>query len=108
LLELENNGLLRSRKIRIDLDSWSDFVFEEDYQLMPLADLKIYITENKHLPEIPSEEELVEEGLDLAEMNKLLMQKVEELTLYLLDQNDKTEELQKEIEALKIELSSLK
>ena len=107
LLELENDGLLRSRKIRIDLESWSDFVFEEDYQLMPLADLKVYIAKNNHLPDIPSEGELVEEGLDLAEMNKLLMQKVEELTLYLLDQSDKTEQLQKEIEALKLKLSRL-
>lgn len=108
ILQLKSSGLLRARKIRIDLEDWSDFVFEEDYPLMPLTDLKVFIAKNKHLPQIPSEEELVEEGLDLAEMNKLLMQKVEELTLYLLEQNEKTEELQKEVEELKFKLSQMK
>lgn len=108
ILQLENDGLLRSRKIRIDLENWADFVFEENYNLMPLSDLKTYISKNKHLPEIPSEEEIVEDGLDLAQMNKLLMKKIEELTLYLLEQNDKTEDLQKEIEELKQQLSTIK
>src|SRR5690606_31893784 len=55
LLQLESDGLLRGRKIKLDLDSWADYVFNEDYQLMPISQLKNYIRENKHLPNIPSE-----------------------------------------------------
>jgi hypothetical protein len=60
---------------------WSDFVFEPRYQLMPLSKLQKYILKEKHLPEIPSAEKMVENGLDLAEMDKKLLQKIEELTL---------------------------
>lgn len=108
ILQLDNNGLLRARRIKIDADTWADFVFEEDYSLMPLADLKIYIDDKGHLPNVPSEKELAEEGLDLAQMNKLLMQKIEELTLYILEQNDKSEELEKKIEELQEQISKLK
>lgn len=91
-------------KIRIDLENWADFVFEKDYKLKPLPELESFINNNGHLPEIPSEKVMVEEGLDLAEMNKLLLQKIEELTLYLIEQNEKTENLSKEIEELKIKI----
>lgn len=93
-----------ARRIRIDLENWADFVFEKDYKLKPLPELESFINNNGHLPEIPSEKVMVEEGLDLAEMNKLLLQKIEELTLYLIEQNEKTENLSKEIEELKIKI----
>ncbi|MEX2484536.1 MAG: hypothetical protein WED10_08250 [Brumimicrobium sp.] len=105
ILQLENDGLLRSRKIRIDLDNWSDFVFEDDYQLMPLGELSTFVQANKHLPNVPSEKKLQEDGLDLAEMNKILMQKIEELTLYMIEQNEKTEKLQEEIKELKEQMA---
>lgn len=85
LLQLESDGLLRARKIRIDLQTWSDYVFDENYPLMSLQELDAYIKEHRHLPGVPSEEQLKEEGMEVAEMNQILMEKVEELTLYVIE-----------------------
>lgn len=71
-----------------------DYVFEEDYQLTKLDELENYLEENKHLPGIPSGKEMETNGFSLSEMNLLLLKKVEELTLYVINQ-------QKEIDALK-------
>jgi hypothetical protein len=100
LLQLDYNGLLHARRIKVDTDSWADFVFETNYNLMPLSEVKNFIEENKHLPGVPSEQMVIENGVDLVEMNKILMQKVEELTLYLIEQN-------KQIEALNIKFGML-
>jgi hypothetical protein len=62
--------------------NWPDYVFKKDYQLAPLTDVKTYIDQNHHLPEIPSEEQVAKDGLNLGEMDKVLVKKVEELTLY--------------------------
>ena len=64
--------------------SWCDYVFEKDYKLMPLNKLKTYIAENKHLPEIPTTAEIKQSGVNLGEINVLYLKKIEELTLYLL------------------------
>jgi hypothetical protein len=72
---------------------WCDFVFDNNYRLMPLNELKSYLEANKHLPGIPSEKEVQENDIDLAKMNKLLLQKVEELTLYILQQQEEIEKL---------------
>ncbi|BAU55157.1 hypothetical protein [Mucilaginibacter gotjawali] len=69
------------------LGNWPDYVFKKDYSLPLLSDVKTYIDQNHHLPEVPSEQEIAKDGLNLGEMNKLLMKKVEELTLYLIEQN---------------------
>jgi hypothetical protein len=72
-------------------------VFKKDYQLRPLSEVKTYIDQNQHLPEIPSAQEIAKDGLNLGEMNRLLVKKVEELTLYLIEQkeeNNKTREAQ--------------
>lgn len=97
LLQLSNNGLLRLRKVRVDSDTWADFVFDEDYKLMPLDELKSYLTINNHLPNVPSTSQVQEEGIDLAEMNKTLLQKVEELTLYILQQQEEIEAIKKSL-----------
>jgi hypothetical protein len=97
LLQLSNNGLLRLRKVRVDSDTWADFVFDEDYKLMPLNELKSYLTINNHLPNVPSTSQVQEEGIDLAEMNKTLLQKVEELTLYILQQQEEINEIKKSL-----------
>ena len=101
LLLLENNGLLRARRIKIDQQPWSDHVFDVDYELMPLDELQYFIQTNGHLPEVPTTEEVQENGVDLAETNALLLKKIEELTLYLLEQKEETEELRRELEELK-------
>jgi hypothetical protein len=75
-------------------------VFEKDYELQPLNEVEQYINEHKHLPNIPSAKEVETDGLNLGEMNKLLLQKVEELTLHLIEQQKVLEAQQKRIEAL--------
>lgn len=95
ILQLQSNGLMRARKIRVDAETWADFVFEEDYKLMSTDELRTFITVNNHLPNVPSAKTVEEEGIDLAEMNKILLQKVEELTLYMLEQQKQIDELKK-------------
>jgi hypothetical protein len=81
--------------------NWSDFVFNKDYKLNTLPEVEAYINKNKHLPEIPSAVEVVKDGIDLAQIDAKLLQKIEELTLYVIDLN-------KSVETLKAENKSLK
>ncbi len=89
-------GQVRAKEVRVTLTGWSDFVFDEGYRLPSLTELERYVKENRHLPDIPTESEVRQGGVDLGEMNALLLQKVEELTLYIID-------LQKQIDELKIQ-----
>lgn len=100
LFQLETNGLLRVRNVRVDTETWADFVFKKDYNLMPLSLVEQFIKEKGHLPNIPSEEVILEEGINIAEMNVLLMQKIEELTLYLIDQEKQILELKKQVSSI--------
>lgn len=104
LLQLEADGLLRGRRIKLDTDTWADYVFAADYPLMPLNELEAYLNNEKHLPNVPSETEVVTEGIDLGQMNVVLLEKVEELTLYLIEQNKKIEAQQLELDAIKQQL----
>lgn len=97
LLQLESDGLLRSRRIKIDQDSWADFVFEENYELLSIDSLEVYIQKNKHLPDVPSTSEVNANGVEIAEINTLLLQKVEELVLYTIQQEKEIQNLKKEI-----------
>ena len=84
-IKLSSNGYIRAREIKVDLDYIPDYVFKEDYNLMPLSELKKFVETNKHLPNVKSEKEFKEEGsYALGEMNLKLLEKVEELTLYIL------------------------
>ncbi|MDQ3047918.1 MAG: hypothetical protein M3R27_10250 [Bacteroidota bacterium] len=80
---------------------WADYVFADDYQLRSLNEVELFITENNHLPNVPSAENVVKEGVDLGKMDAKLLEKIEELTLYLIEQNKKLESIQKEVESLK-------
>jgi len=89
------NGI-RTEKIKVDIaasNGWADYVFEKNYNLMPLNELEKFITENKHLPEVPTTKEAIENGIELKEMNILLLKKVEELTLYVIQQQKELQEL---------------
>lgn len=86
---------------------WPDYVFKPEHQILSLPQLEKYIHENNHLPDIPSESEVKKEGLDLGNMDAKLLQKVEELTLYMLDVNKKLETLMIENEALKLKVKAL-
>lgn len=82
----EFHGTLRATKVNVDAKWWADFVFDTDYELMGLGELEQFIQTNKHLPNVPSEAEVLEEGLDLANMQAIQQQKIEELTLYIIQQ----------------------
>lgn len=97
-------GIL-TEKVKVALSSstdWADYVFAPDYKLKPLSEVEAFVKANKHLPNVPSAEQLVKDGgIDVNEMFAKQMEKIEELTLYLI-------EMKKEIDALKIENSELK
>lgn len=92
------NGKILAKEVEVVSVIQSDFVFEPDYALMPLSEVQVFIETNKHLPDVPSMFEFAEKGQNLAEVQDLLLRKIEELTLYLIQQ-------QKEIEALKAKLN---
>lgn len=84
--KLAVNGNILAKEVKVKTDiSVPDYVFEPDYELPQLADVEAYVKEHKHLPEIPSAADIARDGLDLAEMNLLLLKKVEELTLHLIE-----------------------
>lgn len=83
--KLAVNGTIRAREIKVETANWPDYVFGDDYDLKPLSEVERYINENGHLPEIPKASEVEAEGVSLGEMNKLLLKKVEELTLHLIE-----------------------
>lgn len=91
LMELDNNGLLYAREIKVNLDAWPDYVFDPNYHLMPLSELQEFISENNHLPNVPAACEMEETGINVAQSNVMLMEKVEELTLYLLQLKEQLE-----------------
>ncbi|MEL6634619.1 MAG: hypothetical protein AAFQ83_24350 [Bacteroidota bacterium] len=80
--------------------AWPDYVFAEDYAMKDLSEVEAFIKENKHLPDVPSEEEVNQEGIELVEMNATLLKKIEELTLYVIDQNKQIMAQNARIEAL--------
>lgn len=97
-LQLEASGLLRARHVRVDVATWPDYVFKTTYNLPSLEDTKEYIASNGHLPNIPSADRMVAEGMDVAEMNRMLLEKIEELTLYLIEQNERINALELQLE----------
>ncbi len=76
---------------------WPDYVFGNNYDLLPVPDLEKYVSQNKHLPGMPSSEDVTKNGIDLGNTQAALLKKVEELTLYIIDQNKKTDEQDKKI-----------
>jgi hypothetical protein len=94
---LSVDGGIVAKKCVIQIKDWADYVFASDYSLKPLEEVEAFIEENKHLPDVPSEKMVLEEGIELAEMNKILLQKVEELTLYLIEQDKKIKALENRI-----------
>jgi len=101
-------GKIGAREIKVTTNAGADFVFEPDYKLPALAELEKYVKANKHLPEIPTAAQMVKEGVNLGELNIKLLQKVEELTLHLIE---KDKQLQNEAALIKnqqVEIEALK
>lgn len=94
---LQVRGNIHAEEVKIDLLNWADFVFEDEYKLPKLSQVKKYIDINGHLEGIPSTKEVLENGVNLGELNKKLLQKVEELTLYTIEQEDKISKLKSEL-----------
>lgn len=93
-LAVDGDILAREVKVKSNI-SVPDYVFGPAYELPTLADIKTYVNEHKHLPEVPSAADINRDGLNLAEMNLLLLKKVEELTLYVIELKDEIESLKK-------------
>jgi len=91
--KLDVKGTIHSQEVKVDMLEWSDFVFKKEYNLPTLEQVEKHIAEKGHLENIPSEEEVLKNGINLGEMNAKLLQKIEELTLYIIEQDKKTENL---------------
>ena len=85
--KLDVNGTVHAKEVKVDMAGRADFVFEKEYQLPTLDEVEQHIHEKGHLPNIPNTKEVTENGLSLGESQKLLLQKIEELTLYSIEQN---------------------
>jgi chitodextrinase len=93
---LSVNGSIRSKEIIVE-SGWSDFVFEQDYDLATLEEVENYIIEHGHLKDIPSAAEVQSKGIGLAKMNTLLLMKIEEITLYLIEANKRIKQLENQL-----------
>jgi hypothetical protein len=96
--ELAVKGTITSKKVKVTQDGWADYVFDSSYQLVPLYQVEKYIQANKHLPEVPSAAEVKKEGLDLGDNQAVLLRKIEELTLYIIEQNKQAETQKQQLE----------
>ena len=106
---LSVNGKIACEEVLVKDDSnWPDYVFGKDYDLMSLKQLEKSIEKNNHLPGLPAAAEVEEEGFKLADMQRRVLEKVEELTLYTIEQGKLIQELQKKVEILEKENNKLK
>ncbi|RPE08829.1 hypothetical protein EGT74_17530 [Chitinophaga lutea] len=98
--KLQVKGSIKAQRVKVTLTGWPDFVFRPGYALPSLQELEAYVKEHRHLPNIPSEQEVLRDGVDLGDMNRQLLQKVEELTLYIIQQHKQIEQLSERINSL--------
>jgi hypothetical protein len=93
--KVTGNGEVFARRYTTTLNNIPDYVFKEGYNLMSLNELKTFINTQQHLPNIPSEKEFQKDGVDIGELNRLLLEKVEELTLYILQLEERISKIEK-------------
>jgi hypothetical protein len=103
---LSVNGRIRAKEIKVE-SNWADFVFAPGYRLRPLAEVEAHIQKHGHLPDVPSAKVVQAEGIGLGEANTLLLQKVEELTLYLIEQEKRAIEQEKKTRVLEERLAQV-
>ncbi|WP_422008214.1 hypothetical protein [Roseivirga pacifica] len=99
--KLEVNGTIRSKKLKVEASPWPDYVFSNEYELRGLEELESFIQQNGHLPEVPSEQEVKKTGQDLGQVQAVLLKKIEELTLYLIEEQKQRKKLEEELKELK-------
>jgi hypothetical protein len=102
------DGKLICTELEVKVTPWPDYVFAKNYQLRPLPELEAFIEKNGHLPNIPKAEDIENQSLALGNMSKLQMEKIEEITLYMIEINKRLQNLEKENERLKTELAKAK
>ncbi len=95
---------IRTRKVKVDALAWADYVFHANYRLRPLSEVEEYIKAHGHLPEVPSGEEVSKNGIDLADNQATLLKKIEELTLYVIEQNKRQENQERFIQEQRLQL----
>lgn len=95
--KLAVEGTVGARKIKVTQETWADYVFDSAYQLPSLTHVETFIKENKHLPEVPSAANVKKDGLDLGDNQVVLLKKIEELTLYIIQQNKKMEIIERRL-----------
>jgi hypothetical protein len=93
--KLSVNGNVRAKKVIVSQSGWPDYVFDSSYSLKPLNELKSFIAKHKHLPEIPSAKEVKEQGISLGDGQALLLKKIEELTLYILQLENRIKKMER-------------
>jgi hypothetical protein len=95
--KLTVNGTIYGKEVKVDLNvPGPDYVFEKDYKLPSLEEIKLYIDRHKHLPEVPSAKDMEQNGINVSAMNMILLKKIEELTLHVIEQNKLINHLQEE------------
>jgi hypothetical protein len=104
--KLAVNGGIIAKRIQVTLSNWADYVFDSSYKLRPIKDLENFITQYKHLPDVPTAKEVENRGLDVGDQHAVILRKVEELTLYIIQQQKIIEEQQRQIDSLKKKLDS--
>lgn len=109
---LSVNGKIRAQEVKVEIANWPDYVFEDGYNPISLAELEKYIKINKHLPEIPNAIEVEKSGIDLGEMNRLLLKKIEELTIILiqkekrmLQESERLTKVEEKLEKMTLQLN---
>jgi hypothetical protein len=102
-LAVTGSVIAESMKVKLQ-GSWPDYVFRRSYNLPTLTHIKAYIDKNQHLPDMPSEAEVAKEGINLGEIVKIQTKKIEELTLYLIEEHEKNAVLEARMKALEAKL----
>lgn len=100
-------GSITAMRVKVTTAGWADYVFDSAYVLPPLEAVEKHIQQHKHLPDIPAEAEILKDGLDLGTMQQQQMKKIEELTLYLIEQNKKIEKLQQQLQQQETRIKEL-
>lgn len=99
---LSVNGNIRSKEVKVEVTNWPDYVFQSRYKLAGLPEVEKYISENGHLPNFPSAEEANKTGISVGEMNTKLLEKIEELTLYMIELKKENTKLQERVKKIEI------
>jgi hypothetical protein len=101
------NGDIFAKKVKVTLTGWSDYVFHANYRLRPLSEVEQYIHQHHHLPEVVSADEVEKNGLDVGDNQAVLLKKIEELTLYLIEQNKNQQTQQQQLQELSRQVKGL-